>query len=79
MTPLLSQSGYEGLVAELHGIKSGMVEYVNHEQNKVCSVLSSKTDSVIPTLRMLNFSEAEKYLKKALIEIQEHYKKEISI
>ena len=75
MTPLLSQSGYEGLVAELYGIHYGMISYVNTEQKNVTYVLSSQSDHVIGKLRLFNFSEEEQYLKEAFVEMQEHYKK----
>ena len=75
MTPLLTQSGYEGLVAELYGINFGMISYVgqpNAEQKNITNVLSSESDNVIAKLRRFNFKEADKFLKEAFIEIKEH-------
>ena len=75
VTPLISQSGYEGLVAELHGIQYGIIKYSDSQQNSAFYFLSSENDRIISKIRQFNFSEEENYLKEELVKLQEHYKK----
>jgi len=66
VTPLLSQSGYEGMIAELIGINCGIVSGLSESETsdtKEDYFMMESEDKLLPELRLLNYIELDSALK----------------
>ena len=75
VTPLLTQSNYEGMIAENLGINCGIVTLINSSKKESNYCLIETEDPLINELRLLNFIEFDSTIKSMFINVQERLKK----